>query len=119
MDFGSFSKEIIDVVEQNSKFLFIRAQRCAELSCQIRAVKNWKTVGIGLFELEVCSLNYKPFKCDKTYRYEVSREPNKTGQTDIVVESMAKVFLSISLTTEGSLLYNNPTIFMRYIPKFA
>ena len=83
MDCGSFSKEIIDMVQQNSKLLYIRAQRCAELSCQIRAVKNWKSVSIGLFDVEVCSINYKPFKGDKTYRYVVSREPNKTGQTDI------------------------------------
>lgn len=46
MDCGSFSKEIISLVE-------------------------------------VCSINYTPFKGDKTYRYVVSREPNKTGQTDI------------------------------------
>lgn len=83
MDCGSFSKEIIDVVEQNSTLFYIRAQRCAELFSQIRAVKNWKKVRIGLFDVEVCSVNYKPFKDDKTYRYVVSREPNKTGQTDI------------------------------------
>ena len=83
MDCGSFSKEIIDVVEQNSKLLYIRAQRCAELSCQIRAVKNWERTAIDLFDVEVCSVNYKPFKGDKTYRYVVSRERNKTGQTDI------------------------------------
>ncbi len=83
MDCGSFSKEIIDVVEKNSKLLYIRAQRCAELSLKIRAVKKWKKVKIGLFEVEVCSINYSPFKGDKTYRYVVSREQNKTGQTDI------------------------------------
>lgn len=83
MDCGSFSKEIIDVVEQNSKRLYIRAQRCAELSLQIRAVKNWEKVKIGLFEVEVCSVNYTPFKGDKSYRYVVSREQNRTGQTDI------------------------------------
>jgi hypothetical protein len=83
MDCGSFSKDIIDVVEKNSNLLYIRAQRCAELSCQIRAVKNWKTVRIGLFDIEVCSVKYTPFKGDKTYRYVVSRERNKTGQTDI------------------------------------
>ena len=83
MDCGSFSKEIIDVVEQNSTLLYIRAQRCAELSAQIRAVKNWKRVRIGLFDVEVCSVNYQPFKGDKTYRYVVSRESNRTGQTDI------------------------------------
>jgi len=32
MDCGSFSKEIIDIVEQNSQLIYIRAQRCAELS---------------------------------------------------------------------------------------
>lgn len=83
MDCGSFSQEIIDVVEQNSKLLYIRAQRCAELSSQIRAVKNWKNVRLGLFDVEVCSVNYTPFNGDKTYRYVVSRERNKTGQTDI------------------------------------
>lgn len=83
MDCGSFSKEIIEVVEQNSKLLYIRAQRCGELSSQIRAVKNWETARIGLFDVEVCSVDYKPFKGDKTYRYVVSRERNKTGQTDI------------------------------------
>ena len=83
MDCGSFSKEIIDVVEKKSKLFYIRAQRCAAISCQIRAVKNWKIVRIGLFDVEVCSVNYNPFKGDKTYRYVVSRERNKTGQTDI------------------------------------
>jgi len=83
MDCGSFSKDIIDVVDKNSKLLYIRAQRCAELSCQIRVVKNWKTVRIGLFDIEVCSVKYTPFKGDKTYRYVVSRARNKTGQTTI------------------------------------
>lgn len=83
MDCGSFSKEIIDVVEQNSKLFYIRAQRCAELSCKIRALKNWDKARIGLFDVEVCSVQYTPFKGDTTYRYVVSRELNKTGQTDI------------------------------------
>lgn len=83
MDCGSFSEEIIDVVQKNSKLLYIRAQRCAELSSQIRAVKNWKSVSIGHCDVEVCSVNYTPFKGDKTYRYVVSREPNQTGQIDI------------------------------------
>ena len=82
MDCGSFSREIVDVVEQNSTLIYIRAQRCAELSKQIKAVKYWETVKIGVFEKEVCSVNYSPFKGDKTYRYVVSRERNKTGQTD-------------------------------------
>lgn len=83
MDCGSFSKEIIDVVAKNSRLMYIRAQRCGELSKQIKAVKKWETVQIGLFEKEVCSINYNPFNGEKTYRYVISRERNKTGQTDI------------------------------------
>jgi len=40
MDCSSFSKEIIDVVEKNSELFYIRAQRCATISYQIKAVKN-------------------------------------------------------------------------------
>jgi hypothetical protein len=83
MDCGSFSKEIIEVIEQNSNLIYIRAQRCAELSTQIRVVKDWKKVQIGFFDVEVCSVNYTPFKGNKTYRYVVSRQLNKTGQTDL------------------------------------
>ena len=61
MDCGSFSKEIIDVIQQNSTLMYIRAQRCAELSTQIRDVRDWGKVQIGLFDVEVCSVNYRPF----------------------------------------------------------
>ena len=33
--------------------------------------------------MEVCSVDYTPFKGYKTYRYVVSRQQNKTGQTDL------------------------------------
>lgn len=83
MDCGSFTKEIIDVVEKNSKRFYIRAQRCEELLSQLKEVKIWKTVRIGVFDVEVCEIEYAPFGGEKTYRYVVSREKNKTGQTDI------------------------------------
>uniref|UniRef100_UPI004048857B IS1380 family transposase n=1 Tax=Mariniflexile sp. TaxID=1979402 RepID=UPI004048857B len=83
MDCGSFTKEIIKVVEANSKKFYIRAQRCEELSNQIRELKQWETVKIGLFEVEVCSVEYAPFGEEKIYRYVVSREKNNTGQTTI------------------------------------
>ncbi len=83
MDCGSFTKEVIDVVEKNCKRFYIRAQRCDELSNQIKGVKDWKTVRIGLFDVEVCSIEYTPFGESKAYRYVVSREKNRTGQTDV------------------------------------
>ena len=82
MDCGSFTKDIVMVVEGNSKTFYIRAQRCAELTNQIQEVKNWEKVKVGLFEIEVCSIEYAPFGEKKKYRYVVSRERNKTGQID-------------------------------------
>jgi hypothetical protein len=83
MDCGSFTKEILNVVEQNSKRFYIRAQRCGELTEQIKAITTWQTVRVGLFDVEVCDIEYAPFGEEKTYRYVVSREKNKTGQTNV------------------------------------
>tara|TARA_R110000868_G_scaffold58998_1_gene181346 strand:- start:588 stop:1862 length:1275 start_codon:yes stop_codon:yes gene_type:complete len=83
MDCGSFTKEIIETVAENCKRFYIRAQRCGELSNQVKQVKSWKTVRIGFFDVEVCSIDYTPFGGDKTYRYVVSRQKNNTGQMDV------------------------------------
>ncbi len=84
MDCGSFTEAVIKVVAENSELFYIRAQRCTELTNTIKAVKIWKKVTIGSKEFEVASVNYTPFKTkNKSYRYVVSREANKTGQTDV------------------------------------
>ncbi|MEG3978770.1 IS1380 family transposase [Microcoleus sp. herbarium8] len=83
MDCGSFTKAVLKVVEPNSKSFYIRAQRCAELTANIKAVEKWKKVTIGSKEFEVASVYYKPFNEDKSYRYVVSREANKTDQIDV------------------------------------
>ena len=83
MDCGSFTKEIIKVVEQNCQHFFIRAQRCGDLTAQIQSIKEWKKETIGLQDVEVASIQYKPFSEDKEYRYVISREPNETNQIDL------------------------------------
>lgn len=83
MDCGSFTKAVIKVVEENSELFYIRAQRCTALTANIKAVKEWKKVTIGSKEFEVASVHYKPFNEDKSYRYVVSREANKTNQIDV------------------------------------
>ncbi|AWG21614.1 hypothetical protein FFWV33_08740 [Flavobacterium faecale] len=83
MDCGSFTKAVIDVVQENSELFYIRAQRCSELNETIKAVKKWKKVTIGFKEFEVASVNYIPFNGNKTYRYVVSREANKNSQIDV------------------------------------
>jgi len=83
MDCGSFTQEVIQMVEQHSQLFYIRVQRCPELTTQIKAVTEWKKATIGYKEVEICSIDYKPFGKDKSYRYVVSRSANKTGQTDV------------------------------------
>lgn len=83
MDCGSFTQEVVKMVEKHSQLLYIRAQRCPELTAQIKAVTKWKKAIIGFKEVEICSVDYKPFGQEKTYRYVVSRSANTTGQTDV------------------------------------
>ena len=79
MDCGSFTKEIIETVQANCKRFYIRAQRCGELSNRVKEVKEWETAWIGLFDVEVCSIDYIPFGGEKTYRYVVSRQKKQHG----------------------------------------
>ena len=49
MDCGSFAKDIVEVVEANSKYIYIRAQRCEDFKQHIREVlkEDWQEVKIG------------------------------------------------------------------------
>lgn len=82
MDCGSFAQEIIELVVKNCQNFYIRAQRCGELTKQIKQVANWQKVRLNDKKIEICSIKYKPFGGEKEYRYVVSREANKTGQVD-------------------------------------
>lgn len=84
MDCGSFTKEVIKTVAKNSELFYIRAQRCDELTHLIKEAKMWKEVMIGYKKVAVCSVEYKPFGEEKSYRYVVSREANRTGQLDVI-----------------------------------
>jgi len=83
MDCGSFSKEIVKVVEAHSELFYIRAMRCDDLFSKIQQVKNWETVEIGFKQYEVASIQYSPFGEDKDYRYVISREKNTDGQCNL------------------------------------
>lgn len=86
MDCGSFTKKVIEVVESNSQSFYIRAQRCEDLTETIKGIKEWQRIRLNDRHIEVCSLFYKPFGEEKEYRYVVSREANRTGQTDVFLQ---------------------------------
>lgn len=83
MDCGSFDKDVIPVVEANSEFFFIRAQRCTSLYDIIKEIKEWNDVEIGFKKCQTASIEYAPFGKEKTYRYVIQREKNKDGQGDL------------------------------------
>ncbi|MFT6336485.1 MAG: hypothetical protein ACI86M_001187 [Saprospiraceae bacterium] len=75
MDCGSFTHEIVESIEPNTEYFYIRAQRCGTLYARIKEVQTWKTVRINNKKHEIASINYSPFgkKSDKEYRYVISR----------------------------------------------
>jgi len=111
MDCGSFTKEVIKVVEENSELFYIRAQKCSELTSQIRGIENWKKTTVGNKEVEVASLNYTPFKGNKSYRYVVSREASKNKQIDLFQQDhfiyRAIITNDIEMTDEEVVEYYN------------
>jgi sporulation protein YlmC with PRC-barrel domain len=83
MDCGSFTNEVINIVKENVKSFYIRAQKCENLTHLIKTQKDWKTIEINFKKVEVCSINYQPFNQQTIYRYVVSREANTNGQIDV------------------------------------
>jgi len=83
MDCGSFTKDVIDVVQQYSDTFYIRAQRCDDLYQNIRQIEQWEQVEIGYKIYQVASIEYKPFGGQVEYRYVIAREHNRDGQGDL------------------------------------
>ncbi len=83
MDCGSFDKTVVPVVEANSTYFYIRAQRCENLYNCIKEITNWETVRIGFKEYQAASVQYAPFGWKKTYRYVITREKNSDAQGNL------------------------------------
>ncbi|MBU0488023.1 MAG: IS1380 family transposase [Bacteroidetes bacterium] len=83
MDAGSYSKEIIKVVTQNSKLFYIRANKCADLFEQILQIETWQTVEINYKIYQVASLKFTQFFADENFRLVVMREKSDDSQLDL------------------------------------
>lgn len=79
MNCRSFDQKVVPLVESNSKYLYIRAQRCASLYEIVRGMNGWKKETIGFKEYEVASIEYAPFGWNKTHRYMITREKKADG----------------------------------------
>jgi len=86
MDAGSYSKDIIDVVDAHSKLFYIRLNKSSAMFEQIRAISQWETIEINFKEYEVASIAFTQFFEDRNYRQVIMREADKSGQTDVFTQ---------------------------------
>lgn len=83
MDCGSFDQSVVPVVEANSEYFYIRAQRCTSLYEILKDITYWETETIGHKDYQAASIEYAPFGRDKTYRYVITREKKADKQGDL------------------------------------
>ena len=83
MDAGSYSKEIIDVVDKYSKMFYIRANKSENLFEQIKEITNWQTVEINYINYEVASIPFRQFYQERNYRLVIMREKSNDNQLDM------------------------------------
>lgn len=83
MDCGSFTRDVVSVLEANTTFFYVRAQRCANLHEIVSEIDHWQTVQIGYKEYQLASIEYAPFGGKKEYRYVVSREKKQNAQGNL------------------------------------
>jgi hypothetical protein len=83
MDAGSYSKEIVEVVDKNSQLFYIRANKCETLTEEIRQVTDWQTVEINYITYNVASIPFTRFLVDKNYRLVIMREKINDPQLEI------------------------------------
>jgi hypothetical protein len=81
MDAGSYSEEIIKVVDKYSQRFYIRANKCESLTEQIREITDWQTVEINFKKYQVASIVFTNFLQERNFRLVIMRE--KTGDLQL------------------------------------
>lgn len=83
MDAGSYSKNIIDVVDKHSKLFYIRANKSTDLFEQINNISDWETVEINFKNYEVASIPFTQFFNERDYRLVIMREKSTDNQLNV------------------------------------
>lgn len=90
MDAGSYSKEIIDVVDQNSQLFYIRANKSTTVFEQIKEAENWQEIELNYKKYEVASITFKQFFEERNYRLVIMREKANSTQIDLFTKDTMK-----------------------------
>ena len=90
MDAGSYSKEIIDVVDKNSQLFYIRANKSSTVFEQINQVEDWQEIELNFKKYEVASITFKQFYEERNYRLVIMREKTNSPQMDLFTKDTMK-----------------------------
>lgn len=90
LDAGSYAKDIIDVVDKNSKLFYIRANKSTDIFEQILQIKDWQEIELNYKKYEVASIVFKQFFEERNYRLVIMREKTNTAQIDIFTKDNLK-----------------------------
>jgi hypothetical protein len=82
-DAGSYSKDIIDVISQNSRLFYIRANKCFTLTERVGEIKQWQTIEIEHKKYQVATLPFTAFFEERNYRLVVMREDGGNNAPDL------------------------------------
>jgi hypothetical protein len=90
MDAGSYSKEIIDVVDKNSQLFYIRANKSTTVFEQIKEVENLQEIELNYKKYEVASIPFKQFHQERNFRLVIMREKANSTQIDLFTQDNMK-----------------------------
>lgn len=82
MDCGSYSQEIVEVVEKHSRHFYIRASRCSALYTDLLALRGWKRVELNNIEFELNSILVEKWG-GKGYRLVIQRQRRMDDMADL------------------------------------
>jgi hypothetical protein len=83
MDAGSYSEEIIKVVDKYSQLFYIRSNKCESLTEEIRQITDWQSEEINFKQYQVSSIVFTNFLEERNYRLAIMREKTGDPQLDL------------------------------------
>ena len=82
-DCGSYCKDVVELVDDNSEVFYIRAMQSQDQHIQIGRIEHWQNTDINYQPCDVASVEYHPFGMENTYRLVVQRTGIENGQLDL------------------------------------
>jgi len=94
-DAGSYIEKVITLAEKHANTFYIRASKSNYMREEILSIDKWEEVEINNINVEVASVDYTPFKGDKTYRLVIQRTIDDTEKQGNLFTGDARTYRAI------------------------